>query len=88
MLRALGFEPHAELQTCNARMVILIKTSRFVYIFELKTNGSAQEAMDQIDAKGYHIPFLNSGKQIIKIAANYSSATNNLDTWIIERADI
>lgn len=87
MLRALGFEPHAELQTCNARMDMMIQTSRYVYIFELKTNGSAQEAMDQIEAKGYHIPFLNSGKQIIKIAANYSSAVNNLDNWIIERID-
>ncbi len=87
MLRALGFEPQAELQTCNARMDMMIQTSRFVYIFELKTNGSAQEAMDQINTKGYYIPFLNSGKQIIKIAANYSSATNNLDDWIIERID-
>ncbi len=85
MLRALGFQPYAELQTCNARMDMMIQTSRFIYIFELKTNGTAQEAMDQINEKGYHIPFLNSGKRIIKIAANYSSATNNLDSWLIEK---
>ncbi len=85
MLRALGFQPYAELQTCNARMDMMIQTSRFIYIFELKTNGTAQEAMDQINEKGYHLPFLNSGKQIIKIAANYSSATNNLDSWLIEK---
>ncbi len=86
LLRALGFEPLAELQTCNARMDMKIKTKRFIYIFELKTNGSAQEAMDQINEKGYHLPFANSGKEIIKIAANYSSSTNNIDGWLIEKA--
>ncbi len=48
LLRALGFEPLAELQTCNARMDMMIKTNRYVYIFELKTDGSSQEAMEQI----------------------------------------
>ena len=84
MLRALGFQPQAEYQTCNARMDMMIQTNRFIYIFELKTNGTAQEAMDQINEKGYYLPFVNSGKQIIKIAANYSSAMNNLDSWLIE----
>lgn len=85
ILRALGFEPLAELQTCNARMDMMIKTSRFIYIFELKSNGSAQEAMNQINEKGYHLPFVSSGKEIFKIAANYSSSINNLDSWLIEK---
>lgn len=85
MLRAVGFEPQAELQTCNARMDMMIRTSRFIYIFELKTDGSAQKAISQINEKGYHLPFLRSGKQIIRIAANYSSASNNIDSWIIDK---
>ncbi len=87
MLRALGFEPLAELQTCNARMDMMIKTKRFIYIFELKTDGSAQEAIEQIIEKGYHLPFINSGKEIIKIGANYSSSANNIDGWQIEKVD-
>lgn len=86
MLRALGFEPLAELQTCNARIDMMIKTNRFIYIFELKTNGSEWEAMKQINEKGYHLPFAHSGKEIIKIAANYSSSTNNIVSWLIEKA--
>lgn len=85
MLRALGFEPMAELQTCNARMDMMMRTSRFIYIFELKTDGMPREAMSQINEKGYHLPFLHSGKQIIKIAASYSSSANNIDSWLIDR---
>ncbi len=83
MLRALGFEPLAEHQTCNARMDMLLSTNRFIYIFELKTDGTAQKALEQINEKEYALPFLTSGKQIIKIGANYSSATNNIDAWQI-----
>lgn len=85
MLRALGFEPLAEVQTCNARMDMMIKTNHFIYLFELKTNGSAREALEQINEKGYYLPFLNSGKEIIKIGANYSSSINNIDSWLIEK---
>ncbi len=85
MLRAIGFEPNAELQTCNARMDMMLKTSRFIYIFELKTDGSAVEALNQIDEKGYCLPYIKSGKEIIKIGANYSSSINNIECWIIEK---
>ena len=85
MLRAIGFEPNAELQTCNARMDMMLKTSRFIYIFELKTDSSAEEALNQIDEKGYYLPYIKSGKEVIKIGANYSSSTNNIERWIIEK---
>ncbi len=85
MLRAIGFEPYAELQTCNARMDMMLKTSRFVYIFELKTDGSAEEVLNQIEEKGYFLPYIKSSKEIIKIGANYSSEINNIDSWIIDK---
>lgn len=84
MLRALGFEPQAELQTCNARIDMILQTRRYIYIFELKTDGTPQDAIDQINEKGYYLPFISAGKQIIKIGANYSSTLNNIESWIIE----
>ncbi len=85
LLRAIGFEPQAERQTCNARMDMMMETSRFIYIFELKTDGSSENAMSQIHEKGYHLPFVGKGKQIINIAANYSSNSNNIESWQIEK---
>ena len=83
VFRALGFMPRAEEQTCRSRMDIMLRTRRFIYIFELKTDGSLEEAMEQIEEKGYALPYLDEGKTIIKIAANYSSKTNNIDGWQI-----
>lgn len=81
--KALGFMPRNEEETCNSRMDIMLRTRRFIYIFELKTDGKAEKGMEQIEEKGYALPYLDEGKTIIKIAANYSSQDNNIDSWLI-----
>ncbi|MDE5585420.1 MAG: ATP-binding protein [Muribaculaceae bacterium] len=85
VFRALGFLPRAEEQTCSARMDVMLRTRRFIYIFELKTDGNVSKAMDQIEDKGYADPYLHSDKTVIRIAANYSTQRNNIDSWEIIR---
>lgn len=84
ILKAMGFRPRVEEETCRARMDVMLRTRRFIYIFELKTDGSTSDAMNQIDDRGYALPYAHDGRQIIKIAANYSSARNNIDSWTIQ----
>lgn len=84
ILRALGFKPRAEEQTSWSRMDVQLETRRFIYIFELKTDGSVAKAMHQIEEKEYTAPYLFSKKKIVRIAANYSTQKNNIDAWIIE----
>ena len=85
VLRALGFFPRVEEETCKSRMDVMLRTRRYVYIFELKTDGSANKAMTQIREKGYAQPYAEEGRQIIRIAANYSSGDNNITEWMVER---
>lgn len=87
VFKALGFRPHAEYETCNARIDNMLETRRYVYIFELKVNKNAKVALDQINEKGYANPWMHSGKIIIKIGANYSTQTNNIDGWCIEQVE-
>lgn len=84
VLKTLGFRPRAEEQTCNSRMDLILRTRRFIYIFELKTDGNTAVASAQINERGYALPYLDEGRKIFKIAANYSSKDNNLDSWVIE----
>lgn len=83
VLKALGFLPRAEEQTCKSRMDVMLQTRRYIYIFELKTDGSVSKAIGQIEDKGYATPYRHSGKTIIRIAANYSTERNNIDSWEI-----
>lgn len=85
IFRALGFQPRAEEQTCSARMDVMLRTRRFIYIFELKTDGSVSDALAQIEDRCYARPYAHSGKTVIRIAANYSTERNNIDSWEIIR---
>lgn len=54
-----------------------------VFVFELKYDGSAEEAIRQIDEKGYLIPYSADGKRLFKIGVNYDSSQRTIGDWII-----
>ena len=54
-----------------------------VYVFELKYDGSAEEAIRQIDDKGYLIPYSADGKRLYKIGVNYDSQQRTIGEWKI-----
>ena len=53
-------------------------------MFELKYDGSAEDALRQIDDKGYLIPYSADGKRLYKIGVNYDSQQCTIGEWIIE----
>ena len=54
-----------------------------VYVFELKYGGSAEDAIRQIDDKGYLIPYSADGKRLYKIGVNYDSSQRTIGDWIV-----
>ena len=50
----------------------------------MKLDGTADEALKQIDDKGYAEPFKSDGRQIYKIGVNFSSETRGIEEWKIE----
>jgi hypothetical protein len=63
---------------------LLIGTKEYLYIIELKFDSTAAEAMAQINNKEYSLPFEQQNRTIIKIGANVSRDTRNIENWIIE----
>ena len=79
-----GLYTKAEFHTSNGRVDMTIETPDYVYIFEFKYNGTAEEAMSQIKEKNYAQPFLASGKKIALIGANFSGETRNIEKYLDE----
>ena len=73
----------AEFRTSDGRIDLLVRTDKYIYVMEFKYNGSAQEAMDQIESKEYPLPFAMDSRTIIKVGVNFSGETRNIDNWII-----
>lgn len=76
-----------EVQNGCGRSDAVVWEKNAIYIFEFKMDKTAREAMEQINSKDYPIAYQNealNGRKIVKIAANYSSAEEQLNEWIIE----
>lgn len=84
LMKLMGYHVQAEYMTSNGRIDLYFETEKFVYVVEMKLNKSAEAAIRQIEEKGYKNPFEASGKQIIKIGANFSSKTKTIDNWIVK----
>ena len=81
----MGFYVQAEYRTSRGRIDLLIGTDKYIYIVELKFDGSAAQALEQIKSKDYSLPFASGSREVIKIGANISSETRNIAQWLTER---
>ena len=67
----------------DGRIDMLVETDNFVYVMEFKVDGSAQEAMDQIESKQYALPWSTDHRKVIKIGANFSTTERRLTDYVI-----
>lgn len=80
----MGQFTEAEVRSARGRADAVVKTRDTIYVFEFKLNGTAEEALRQIDEKGYLIPYTADGRQLVKIGANFSAEERNLERWCVE----
>lgn len=83
VFKLMGFHAEVEYHTSRGRVDLVLKTSDYIYVMEFKLNGTAEEAMAQINAKDYASAFASDGRKVIKVGVNFSSETRTIDRWII-----
>ncbi|MDR2438364.1 MAG: PD-(D/E)XK nuclease domain-containing protein, partial [Planctomycetaceae bacterium] len=74
-----------EVKTAVGRVDAVIKTSGTIFVFEFKmsNNGSAEDALKQIDSKDYLIPYTVDERKIVKIGAEFNEQERGLSCWKI-----
>lgn len=82
--KLMGLYVQAEYRTSRGCIDLLVGTDKYVYIIELKHDGTAEEALAQINSKDYALPFVTGGREVVKIGANVTSETRNLERWVVE----
>ena len=83
VFKLVGLYTQVEYHTSNGRIDLVLQTDRYVYIMEFKLNGTAEEALRQIEEKGYALPFAGDDREVLKIGANFSSETRNIERWLV-----
>jgi hypothetical protein len=82
--KLMGFYVKAEYHTSEGRIDLVLQTNDYTYVMEFKLNGTAEEALAQINDKNYTLPFASDDRKLVKIGVNFSSTTRNIDRWVIE----
>jgi hypothetical protein len=82
MFLTTGIKTTSQVQTALGRMDMLIEAPDFSVIFELKTRGSAAEALAQIDERRYSE--LLPGQTVVKIDVLFDLAEKRISDWLIE----
>ena len=52
-----------------------------IYVMELKVGESAQQALDQIDARGYAKPYLSDGRRVVKVGVRFDIDKFTVEEW-------
>ena len=82
ILKSIGFSVKTEAKTSNGRIDAVVENETNVYIFVFKLDKSAEVALNQILLKEYYEPYLNSGKKITLIGANFDSENRKMSDWV------
>jgi hypothetical protein len=83
--KLMGFYVKAEYHTSEGRIDLALQTNDYTYVMEFKLNGTAEEALQQINDKNYTLPFAIDNRKLIKVGVNFSSKTRNIERWSIEQ---
>ena len=68
----------------QGRVDCVLETADYIYIFEFKLDGTAEEALRQIEEKGYAREYAADSRKLYCIGAGFSSETGTIGDWAVK----
>ena len=75
---------YTEVMNSEGRTDALMFLGDTVYIVEAKLDATPEEALRQIEEKGYAARFAGSGKHVVRLGLNFSSKTRTIEEWAVK----
>lgn len=83
IMSLIGLDIDVEYNTSEGFIDAVIKTNDYIYVIELKINGTAEDAMSQIERKHYTSPFATDRRHLYRIAIGFSKSTATIESSLI-----
>ena len=80
----IGVDAKPEWHTSRGRIDLLLRMRNYIYIIELKLDGTPEEALAQIREKDYGRQFTDDPRPIVRLGVTFSTATRNIAAWQAE----
>ena len=78
----------AEVRSAKGRADAVVKTGEYIYVFEFKLDGSVEEALKQIDDKGYLLPYKVDNRKLIKVGVSFNKEERNVGEWGVVNKEV
>ena len=85
LLVAFGADIRIEEPTAKGRADIVLKMPKGIYIMELKVDDTAENALAQINQRGYAEKYVTDGRPITKVGMAFSSTERNITSTVVQR---
>ncbi len=84
VFKLMGQFTGAEVRSAKGRADAVVKTPKYIYVFEFKLDGTAEQALKQIDDKGYLLPYSVDNREVVKIGVEFDANERNIGKWLVE----
>ena len=71
-----------QVKCAGGRVDMLVEMPDSIYVFELKVNDTAENALKQIDEKGYAFPYRTDGRRVVKVGVRMNADTRTIEDWV------
>jgi hypothetical protein len=72
-----------QVKCAGGRIDFVVQMPGTTYVFELKVNGTAQEALDQINSHNYALPYQTEGRQVVKVGVAFERETMTVGEYLV-----
>ncbi|WP_224070728.1 ATP-binding protein [Arachidicoccus terrestris] len=79
-----GMDVQTEIHSSKGRCDLRVMTDSLIYVIELKLDGAAEEALQQIMAKGYLEPYMTDTREKLAVGISFSSAKRKVAEYLIQ----
>ena len=83
IMKLMGAHAQTEIHMAAGRADCVVKTPDYIYVFEFKLDKPVEDAMAQIEDKGYAIPYQADSRKLYKVGVVFSTEKRNITDWKI-----
>ncbi len=76
-----GVDARPEWHTSQGRIDLLLRMHNYIYVIELKRDGTPEEALEQIREKDYTRQFMGDPRPVVELGITFSTETRNITAW-------
>jgi len=72
-----------QVKVAGGRVDMVVWMPDTTYVFELKVSGTARQALEQIDQRGYAFTYKSEGRRVVKVGVKFNPDTRVPEDWVI-----